>query len=455
MYYPAKKQRLFLAIVACTLGPALLFAQSPEEYARRRQAVRAAMEPNSVMILRAAATGSEDAPARRENNLYYLTGVDEPGAALVLYAEAKGGEGGPARAAGPREILFVAAAGAAARAPAGASKPPERPGFESIRPAAEFPSYLDGILLGPTPVVYLDQRRSRSLSAPLTDDEQLLKQARDRGATFTLKPAAALIAPLRRIKSPAEIEILETAAAITVEAQKEAMRTARPGLYEYQLQSVIEHVFMVNGARRPGFSSIIGSGPNSCILHWSENTRKMEAGDLVVLDIGAEYRRYTADITRTIPVSGTFTKRQRDIYEIVLAANRAAIEMLGPGVEMRDVNAKVDEILTAGLVKLGLIQDRSGLRRYYIHGLSHSIGLEVHDVGALGRLEPGMVITIEPGLYLRDEGLGVRIEDDVLITESGYLVLTAAAPKTVEEIEKLMKEDGLDFSRYLLRPPAP
>lgn len=451
MYGPAKKPRLVLALIIGTLAPAFLGAQSPEEYAARRRAVRAAMEPNSVLILRGAAAASDDGPVRRENNLYYLAGTDEPGTALLLYADAKAAEGTPAR--GPAEILFVAGAGSGA--PAGAPKAPERPGFESVRPASEFPSYLDRILLGSISVVYFDQRRSRSLSAPLTEDEQLLKQARDRGANLTVKPAAPLIAPLRRIKSPAEIDILKTAAAITAEAQKEAMRTLRPGMYEYQLQAVIEHVFMVNGARRPGFATIVGSGPNSCILHWSENTRKMEAGDLVVVDIGAEYRRYTADLTRTIPVSGTFTKRQREIYEIVLAANRAAIEMLAPGVEMRDVNEKVNEVLAAGLMQLGLIQDRSGLRRYFIHGLSHSIGLQVHDVGALGRLEPGMVITIEPGLYLRDEGLGVRIEDDVLITDGGHLVLTAGAPKTVDEIEKLMKEAGLDFTRYLLHPPAP
>lgn len=453
MNYPAKTLRPLLALTVCALAPAFLGAQSPEEYAKRRQAVRAAMEPDSVMILRGAAAGAEDAPVRRENNLYYLAGTDEPGTALVLYADGKARES--ARDRGPAEVLFVAVAGAGGSVPAGAPKALERPGFESVRPVSEFPSYLDRILLGGASVVYIDQRRSRSLSAPLTDDEQLLKQARDRGAAFAVRPAAPLIAPLRRIKSAAEIEILQTAAAITAEAQKEAMRTVRPGMYEYQLQSVVEHVFMVNGARRPGFPSIVGSGPNSCILHWSENTRKMEAGDLVVVDIGAEYRRYTADITRTIPVSGTFTKRQRDIYEIVLAANRAAIEMLGPGVDMQDVNDKVNEVLAAGLMKLGLIQDRSGLRRYYIHGLSHSVGLQVHDVGALGRLEPGMVITIEPGLYLRDEGLGVRIEDDVLITEGGRLVLTSGAPKTVEEVEKLMKEEGLDFGRYLLRPPVP
>jgi Xaa-Pro aminopeptidase len=180
----------------------------------------------------------------------------------------------------------------------------------------------------------------------------------------------------------------------------------------------------------------------------------MRAGDVAVLDIGAEYRMYTADITRTIPISGAFTKRQREIYEIVLKANQTAIDMVAPGVSMRDVSEKVDDVLTDGLVKLGLIKDKSQLRQYYYHGLSHSIGLQVHDVGGLGQLEPGMVITIEPGLYLRGEGLGVRIEDDVLVTESGHMVLTAGAPKAVEDVERLMKEDGLDFSRYLIKAPG-
>jgi Xaa-Pro aminopeptidase len=405
------------------------------------------------MVLRSSASGGEDTPFRQEHNLFYLTGISEPNTSLILFPEIKTAEVAPGRPAVPREILFVSIPGGGTQA-AAAQRTPEKPGFESVRPSAEFQTYFDRALLGTASVVYLDYQRSRSLNGPLTADEQILKQSRDRGATFTLKPAAPLIAPLRRIKSPAEIEILKAAAVITAEAQKEAMRTARPGMYEYQLQSVIEHVFSFNGARRPGFPTIVGSGENSCILHWSENTRQMRAGDVAVLDIGAEYRMYTADITRTIPISGAFTKRQREIYEIVLKANQTAIDMVAPGVSMRDVSEKVDDVLTDGLVKLGLIKDKSQLRQYYYHGLSHSIGLQVHDVGGLGQLEPGMIITIEPGLYLRGEGLGVRIEDDVLITESGHMVLTAGAPKAVEDVERLMKEDGLDFSRYLIKAPG-
>jgi Xaa-Pro aminopeptidase len=172
------------------------------------------------------------------------------------------------------------------------------------------------------------------------------------------------------------------------------------------------------------------------------------------MDIGAEYDMYTGDITRTIPLGGTFSKRQRDVYEVVLKANEEAIKMVGPGVSMTAINTRVNDILAEGLIKLGLIKDKSGLRRYYTHGLSHSIGLDVHDLGGsltVGALEPGMVITIEPGLYIPEEKLGVRIEDDVLVTPTGYECITSAAPKAVADVEKLMKEPGIDFTRYLVR----
>jgi Xaa-Pro aminopeptidase len=439
-----------LLALALSFFAILAPAQAPEEYQKRRQAIRARMEPNSIMILRARDRTGED-PFRQDNNLFYLTGIQDPGTSLILYADPAAGE--PPREPGvfgrEKEILFWSAPGAGA---AEAQKPPEKPGFEAVRRSADFQAAFERILLGNTQVMYFDYQRSRNLSGPLTADEELLKGARDRGAAFTIKPTAPLIDPLRRIKSAAEIEILKTAAAITAEALKEAMRSAGTGLYEYQLQAIIEYVFSVNGAPRPGFSTIVGSGPNSCILHWSENTRQTKAGDLVVLDVGAEYRMYTADITRTIPIGGTYTKRQRDVYEIVLQANQAAIEMVAPGVEMRDINSRVNSVLSEGLVRLGLIKDPSGLRRYYTHGLSHSIGLQVHDVGALGKLEPGMVVTIEPGLYLPAEGFGIRIEDDVVVTDSGHEVITNGVPKALQEVEGLMKQgSSLNLQRYLIK----
>ncbi len=455
---------VLLAAVAC-IRPT--FAQSPEELQKRRQAVREAMDPDSVLVLRAAVS-VPDVPYRQESNLFYLTGVNEPGTSLILYSSRRqaapaaatggtGAAGGGAARATVAEVLFLSPASGDTAAPrAGAaqpSAPPARPGFQSVRPAADFQQAFESALLSTPGTVYLDYPRTRSLSAPLGGEEQWVRAARDRGATFLLKTASSLLSPIRPVKSADEIATLKIAAEITAAAEREAMRSAKPGMFEYQIQAVVEHVFRVNGADGPGFSTIVGSGGNSCILHWSANSRQTEPGDVVVMDVGALFGMYTADITRTIPVSGTFTRRQRDVYEIVLAASDAAIKMVAPGVDMADINAVVNGVLSEGLIRLGLIEDKSGLRQYYTHGLSHSVGLQVHDLGGavtVGILKPGMVITIEPGLYIPSEKLGIRIEDDVVVTETGRQVITAGAPKTVAEIERLMKEPGMDFSRYLI-----
>ncbi len=455
---------VILALIAAVLSASLLPAQSPEEFQKRRQSVRDLMEPDSVMVVRNTAPGGDAGGLRPDPNFFYLTGISEPGAAaLVLFASKRAAQSSPdglvsASMLGGRDgvLLFKRPPAPAIRPSQPGQKPaaPEQPGFApaTVRSYTDFQAFFDRILLAGGGTLYLDYRRTVSLSGPMSEDEQLLKQARDRGATIMIKPASRLLSTLRVIKSADEIRLLRQAAEITAAAEREAMRSGRPGLFEYQLQSIIEHVFTINGARRPGFATIVGSGPNSCILHWSVNTRQMKPGDVVVLDIGGEYENYTADITRTIPISGTFTTRQRDIYEIVLQANEGAISMMKPGVSLRDVSAKVSDILGDGLMRLGIIKDKSETGRYSLHGPSHPIGLQVHDVGSTALLQPGMVVTMEPGLYLPDEDLGIRIEDDVLITETGNEVITAAAPKSVAAIEALMKEGGgIDFSRYLVK----
>ena len=456
----------FFVILSILFSVSIISAQTQEEYQKRQQAVIEKMEPNSVLILRGNGAAGEFRPFRQENNFYYLTGLNEPGASLILRAP-RGGRTGlnESRAAGVypgsqagrgtgSATLFISRrSGRVDWDPQtlGLEGAREQLGFQDVKPSQDFQSEFERVLVSRPSVIYMDYERSRGLHSPLTPDEDLFKKARDKGAAFEIKSASTMINPLRGIKSQAEIKLLQTAIDITAEAQKEAVRSIQPGMYEYQLQSIIEYVFSFNEAKRPGFSSIVGSGPNSCILHWSENSRKMEDGDLVVIDIGAEYNMYTADVTRTIPVNGKFTQRQKDIYEIVLATNEGAIAMIAPGVSMRDVSNKASEILAEGLIKVGLIKDRSELRTYYFHGLSHPIGLQVHDVGRTGVLEPGMVITIEPGIYIREEGLGVRIEDDVLVTETGHEVMSKNAPKTVAEIEALAKEKGMDYSRYLIK----
>ncbi|MFQ5770634.1 MAG: M24B family metallopeptidase, partial [bacterium] len=219
---------------------------------------------------------------------------------------------------------------------------------------------------------------------------------------------------------------------------KEAMRSVKPGLYEYQLEAISEYVFKRGGSEYPAFPSIVGSGPNSIVLHYSENRRKMENGDLVVIDIGAEYHGYAADVTRTIPVNGKFTGEQKRIYEIILRAQKQAITAIKPGVPFRDIHKVAKKTI-----------EEAGYGKYFSHGTSHYLGLDAHDVGDYGALQPGMVITVEPGIYIPEGSdldkaywnIGIRIEDDVLVTEDGYKILSDKAPKEIDDIEKLMKEE--------------
>jgi Xaa-Pro aminopeptidase len=261
----------------------------------------------------------------------------------------------------------------------------------------------------------------------------------------------SILQDLREVKTDEELRFLQKAIDLTAAAHREAFRSIEPGLREYEIEAVIEYVFQRGGAEYTGFPSIVGSGENSIILHYESNRRTMEAGDVVVMDIGAEYRGYSADITRTVPVSGRFSDEQRLIYEAVLEAQEAAIAAALPGAGFGDVGAAASAVLAERLQELGLISSPNGLRRFLPHGVSHYLGLDVHDAGTYGPLRPGNVITVEPGIYIAPSGdveerwwnIGIRIEDDVLITEEGPRVLSGAAPKTIEEIEALMAEPGL------------
>jgi Xaa-Pro aminopeptidase len=250
------------------------------------------------------------------------------------------------------------------------------------------------------------------------------------------------IAALRQIKSPGELLFLKRAVELSDDAHLEAMKMMRPGLYEYQIAAKMVEVHLMGGSEAEGYSPIVGAGPNSTALHYDKLSRKIEDGDIVVLDVGAQYSGYSADITRTLPANGKFTPRQREIYEIVLGAQNAAIAAAKPGSQLcragKNSLFKIayDYINTHGKDKQG-----RPLGQYFIHGLSHHIGLNVHDVGDSCRpLEPGMVFTIEPGIYIPDENLGVRIEDDAVVTETGIKLLSEKLPRNPDEIEKIMAE---------------
>jgi Xaa-Pro aminopeptidase len=324
----------------------------------------------------------------------------------------------------------------------------------------------------------------------LMDDMDRLKEE---NANIELLPVAPILDEMRIRKEPMEIARLQKACNITARSLINVMNKCKPGMFEYQMEAVIEGTFLEYGSAMPGFSSIVGSGPNSTTLHYEPNTRLIEDGDLLLMDIGADYGYYTADISRTIPVNGKFTTEQRTIYQLVLEAQKAAIEQMKPGNGVRDGHHAGRKVMQEGLAKLGLITDTETdwqIQFYCIHGSSHYLGMDVHDVGdyeinpvltdedstgrsKLGRmLEPGMVLTIEPGIYIREKGLdqaydmfsykadsteiaafiksvrplyekytniGVRIEDDILITSDGNLVLSRYAPKEADDIEQLMR----------------
>jgi Xaa-Pro aminopeptidase len=243
------------------------------------------------------------------------------------------------------------------------------------------------------------------------------------------------LAQLRTYKDDDEVRRLTRAVEISAEGHVAAMKAAKPGMYEYQIEAAAEHAFRSLGAERLGYPSIVGSGFNSTILHYDANRRQTQDGDLIVMDMGAEYGYHTADITRTIPVNGKFTPRQQAIYELVLGAQQAAIDSVRPGITLRQLDQIARRYMTD---HQGDLCGAGGCVRYFIHGLSHWIGMDVHDVGG-GPLAPGMAFTIEPGIYIPEESLGVRIEDDILVTATGPIILSRGAPRTVAEIEKLMR----------------
>ena len=279
----------------------------------------------------------------------------------------------------------------------------------------------------------------------------------------TVKGSTALINPafeiheLRSIKSPYEIELLRKAAKISAEAHTRAMAVSKPGMFEYQIEALIDYEFRKNGSKGPAYPSIVGGGINGTILHYIENQDELEDNELLLVDAGAEFDSYAADITRTWPINGKFTEPQKEIYQMVLDVQLACIAMVKPGVKFWDINEKSIELITKGLIKKGILKgeydkiiEDKGYKRFYPHGLGHWLGIDTHDTSYIDRktelLKPGHYFTIEPGIYITDEddipekyrGIAVRIEDDILVTEEGYEILTSDVVKEIDQVEKLV-----------------
>ena len=416
------------------------------------------MTPKSVAIIPGAheSTRSNDTNYRfrQDSDFLYLTGFGEPDALAVIRPDADKKYTLFVRPRDPeREIWDGRRAGVE-----GARK---EFGADDAYPIAEAESKLGEFLDG-TEVLYYRLGIDRDL-----DDKIIKEIARMRSLNRkpihppqTIVDPATIVHEMRVLKTPDEIEIMQTAADIAAEAHCEAMKAARPGMQEYQLEALIEQVFRRRGAAGPAYTSIVGAGPNATVLHYINNDGELREGELLLIDAGAEYKGYASDITRTFPINGRFTKPQREIYDLVLKAQMACVEMVRPGVTHDQLKQHSVEVLTEGMVELGLLKGKpeelikeKQHERFYMHGLGHMLGIDVHDVGQyyFGKdsraLEPGVVMTVEPGIYIAPDtkdvpeqylGIGVRIEDDVLCTSNGPRVLTTKVPKHAEEIEELM-----------------
>lgn len=378
---------------------------------------------NGVIVLRAAHTQDMDfeqyaqaADFRQDNDFFYLTGIEAPGATLVLIANSAGPD---------QSILYIQ------------PRDPAAEQWTGPRLSAEEAAQQSGI----TDV--------RAIEDPAPGIAAL---ARQRGPVFVKSPAGSAgpvrfagqpaldirpqLGALRLIKDDDEVRRLRRAIEITGAAVRVAMQRAKPGMFEYEIEAWIEYTFRSMGAERVGFPSIVASGPNSTALHYDKSRRKVQAGDLIVMDVGAEFGYYTADITRTIPVTGRFTARQHLLYELVLSTQRATIEQIRPGRTF----AFLEEYARDFMKKhSGELCAPRTCDEFFVHGIGHWLGMDVHDVGDMGAaFEPGMVLTIEPGIYLADEQLGIRIEDDILVTRTGYESLSGSTPGSVADIERWM-----------------
>lgn len=434
---------------------------SKAEFARRRKNLMGMMDKHTIAIIPGAreVTRSRDTeyPFRQNSDLFYLTGFEEPDAVLVLV---------PGRRQG-QVVLFCRERDPDMELWNGYRLGPEGAvaylGVDDAFPIDDLDEILPGLIEGTQRIYYSmghDDVFDQRVMGWVNQIRKLVRTGAAPPADFT--DLAFLLHEQRLIKSAAEVRVMRKAGEISAAAHVRAMQECQPGRYEYHLEAAIQHTFAEHGARFPAYNSIVGSGANACVLHYTENASKMRAGDLVLIDAGCEYQGYAADITRTFPVSGQFSNEQRAIYDVVLEAQRAAIAKVRPGNTWNQPHDATVRVITRGLIKLGLLRGKErelikaeAYRDFYMHRAGHWLGLDVHDVGEYrvdGRwrqLEPGMVLTIEPGIYIaadntkvpkRWRGIGVRIEDDVVVTEQGCDVLTGDVPKRADEIEALMSQ---------------
>jgi Xaa-Pro aminopeptidase len=436
-------------------GPIVI---KPAEFARRRRQLMRMAGPDAILVLPAAAerirNNDSYYPYRQDSDFWYLTGFAEPDSVLVLLPGRRHGEA----------LLFCRERDRERESWDGERVGPEgaidRLGMDDAYPSSDLDDILPGLIEGRTRVYYhfgRDAEFDLKLIGWVNRVRAQIKQGAEPPHEFL--ELGHLLHDLRLFKSRDEQRVMRHAAQITVEAHVRAMRAARPGMHEYEIEAELLHSFRRRDAVA-AYEPIVGAGTNACVLHYRTNRARLEDNDLLLIDAGAEFQGYAADVTRTFPINGRFSAAQRAIYQVVLDAQLAAIHASRPGASWIAPHEAAVRVITEGLLRLGLLKGtlaqclrEQSYRRFYMHKTGHWIGLDVHDVGdyrvdgEYRMLEPGMAFTIEPGLYIAPgskgvaakwQGIGVRIEDDLVITAEGNEVLTGAAPKQIEAIEELM-----------------
>lgn len=421
--------KIIIVLIASAIafsGPMQAATNDADVFKARREALMKKLDGGVAVIYGATddSGGIVKGQFVQESSFYYLTGISEPGAALLL-------------APGERrykEILFLQPRNPEVENWDGRREPlgdalNEATGFEKVLRFDALPPNLTAMLQRSKKAIFLGPIVSAATDMPKA--LSILRDGQSRVPGTSLENMADLIPEMRRIKDDQEIEQIQKAIDVTGKGIVAAMESVEPGMLEFQLQSVVEHAYEMEGAQFLGFSTILAWGPNATVLHYGQNNQPIQETGLVLIDTGAAWQHYSADVTRTIPVSGTFSPREKELYELVLKASDAAIQKVQVGADYyNDVHMTAKGIL-----------DDAGYGEYFIHGTGHFLGLDVHDAGNYDLpLKVGVVITVEPGIYIPEEGIGIRIEDDILVTKDGPVLLSRHIPRTVLEIESAMSD---------------
>lgn len=421
-----------------------------ELFVANRKRLAKELKANAVVVLNAndiMPTNADGTMRFRQNNdLFYLTGVDQEETKLVICPDFPDKK--------LREVLFLRETSELIATWEGhkLSKEEARKatGIETVMWLSEFPRVFNTMMvMGGVEHVYLNTNDHYRADIQVeTRDMRFVSWCKEKYPLHRYERLAPVMGKLRTIKSKEEIKLLQEACDITEKGFRRILKFVKLGVKEYEIEAEFVHEFLRNKSRGFAYEPIIASGANSCVLHYIENSKPCNDGDVLLLDVGAEYANYNADMTRTIPVSGKYSKRQKDVYNSVLKVMRYAMKIMKPGVVYFDYHKEVQKVMESELVKLKLIDktdiknqhpDRPVFMKYFMHGTGHMLGLDVHDIGSMyQKMKPGMVWTIEPGIYIKEEGLGVRIENNVVITKNGLVDLMKNIPIETEEIEEIM-----------------